>query len=76
MQKMTASLQVVDPITEQHTATLKSPGFSNLYTRVMNFMNNVSIGCGPKRNPNLKIFNEKDKATFEGFRIFYIKDTG
>jgi len=43
MQKMTALLQVIDPVTKQHTATMKSSDFNDFYTRVMNFTNNATI---------------------------------
>ena len=51
MQKMTALLQVIDPTTKQHTATMKSSGFDDFYTRVMNFTNIASIGCGNTPKP-------------------------
>ena len=44
MQKKTALLQVIDPITKQHTATLSEGDFNKFYTIVMNFTNNASMG--------------------------------
>ena len=52
MQKKTALLQVIDPITKQHTATLKEQDFGKFYTVVMNFTNNASIGTTAVKSVN------------------------
>ena len=52
MQKKTALLQVIDPITKQHTATLKEENFAKFYTVCMNFANNASMGVPQARTVN------------------------
>jgi hypothetical protein len=46
MQKKTALIQVMDPVTKQHTATIKEPDFNRYYAAVMSFANNASTGGG------------------------------
>ena len=47
MQKMTALLQIIDPITRQHTATLGMKTFDDFYTKAMMFANtNSTIAAG------------------------------
>ena len=58
MQKRTALLQVIDPITKQHTATLKELDFSRFYTVIMNFTNNASMGV-----PQVKPVNSVNENT-------------
>jgi len=57
MQKKTALLQVIDPITKQHTATLKQEDFAKFYTVVMNFANNASMGSASVKQ--VSAMNEK-----------------
>ena len=64
MQKKTALLQVIDPITKQHTATVKEGDFDRFYTIVMNFANNASMGTtsGAKVSSVAEKEKEKEEA--------------
>ena len=69
MQKKTALLQILDPITKQHTATVKEASFNKFYTIVMNFANNASIGgqgAGPAAAEKVHRVAEKDNEE-EGY---------
>ena len=55
-QKKTALLQILDPATKQHIATLADEEFNVFYTKVMNFTNNVSVGQGAG---SVKSINER-----------------
>jgi hypothetical protein len=45
IQKKTALLQIIDPITRQHTARVKG-GFDEFYVTAMNFANNAGYAAG------------------------------
>ena len=47
IQKKTALLQILDPITKQHTANIQKRGFQEFYMEVMTFANNATVGMGP-----------------------------
>ena len=59
IQKKTALLQILNPVTKQHTATLVDAEFNVFYAKVMNFTNNASVGQG---GGNIKTINEKDDS--------------
>ena len=60
IQKKTALLQIIDPITRQHTARVKG-GFEEFYVTAMNFANNAGVAAGLASAP--KAVNAvKDKA--------------
>ena len=44
IQKKTALLQILDPITKQHTATIQRSSFQAFYMEVMTFANNATVG--------------------------------
>ena len=62
MQKKIALLQVIDPITKQHTAAARGTDFSGLFVYIMNFANNASIeggGGGAADNKQVNTVKEK-----------------
>jgi hypothetical protein len=59
VQKKTALLQVLDPITKQHTAHMANDEFSSFYTKAMNFTNNASVGQAT--SGHAKALNEKEE---------------
>ena len=61
IQKRTALLWVIDPITKQHTATLKDLDFARFYAVIMNFTNNASMGVAQVKTVNS--VNEKNEST-------------
>jgi len=66
-QMKTALLQVMDPITKQHTATIREDNFNKFYTAVMNFTNNASHGGGsPVKSVNSVKEMKKDEEEEQG----------
>ena len=67
MQKKTALLQILDPITKQHTANVQgSSKFDQFYTVVMNFTNNASSGYGHTSKANVNVIFETENYYSEG----------
>jgi hypothetical protein len=72
VQKRTAMLQILDPITKQHMAGASGRSFSEFYTAVMNFANNASSGeaassshaktAAKKKEEELKELREQEKG--------------
>ena len=72
VQKRTAMLQILDPITKQHMAGASGRSFSEFYTAVMNFANNASSGeaaspshaktAAKKKEEELKELREHEKG--------------
>ena len=63
MQKMTALLQIIDPITRQHTATMGLKAFDEFYTKAMLFANtNATIYGGTKEDVKSLDAKEKDSG--------------
>ena len=52
IQKKTAMLHILDPISKQHMANTKYDDFNDFYTAIMNFANNASTGTAESRPVN------------------------
>ena len=64
IQKRTALLQILDPITKQHIASVREADFNKFYTMIMNFANNASMGNTiPEKS--LNAVTEKEKTEEE-----------
>ena len=64
--KKAALLQAIDPITKQHTTTLKGVDFNMRYTVVMKFLNNAIIGRGRTIAPGVNVINGAESYYVEG----------
>ena len=63
IQKKTAMLHILDPISKQHMANTKYDDFNDFYTAIMNFANNASTGGGESRMANKVESVKKDEET-------------
>ena len=58
IQKRTALLQIMDPITKQQMASIREDDFAKFFTKIMNFANNASMGVTPVVEKNLNAVGE------------------
>ena len=70
IQKRTALLlQILDPTTKQHIASVREADFNKFYTMIMNFANNASMGNAVTEK-GLNAVTEKAKTEEEDYNQY------